>query len=110
MAMLRFGPNTHGSYALIRSNLESHSDADVAKSIAYGKKVKVYPLSQASAPPPTVFTDAKDVLFDSTIRYDEGFFTGLDRIIQREPWLGARPRHDRSVTNDRHREGQAICP
>jgi hypothetical protein len=80
-------PGTHGSYALFRSNLASHSDAHVAKSVAYGKRVKVYPLSQASAPPPMVFTDVKDVLFDSTIRYDESFFEGLDRIVQSEPWL-----------------------
>ena len=81
-------PNTHGSYALIRSNLKSHADADVAKSIAYAKQVKVYPLSQASNPPATVFTDVKDVLFDSTIRYDASFFTSLDRMVQSEPWLG----------------------
>src|ERR1700754_1964988 len=64
-------PGTFGSYALLRSNLKSHGEADVAKAVAYGKRVKVYPLSQASAPPPVVFTDVKDVLFDSTIRYDE---------------------------------------
>src|ERR1700743_1125810 len=64
-------PNTWGSYALIRSNLKSHADADVAKSIAYAKQVKVYPLSQASNTPATVFTDVKDVMFDSTIQYDE---------------------------------------
>ena len=81
-------PNTQGSYALIRSNLKSHTDADVAKSIAYAKQVKVYPLSQASNPPATVFTDVKDVLFDSTIRYDASFFTSLDRMVQSEPWLG----------------------
>jgi hypothetical protein len=80
-------PNTHGSYALMRSNLTSHGDADIAKSIAYGKRVKIYPLSQASNPPATVFTDVKDVLFDSTIRYDESFFEGLNRIVQSEPWL-----------------------
>ena len=80
-------PNTHGSYALMRSNLTSHGDADVAKSIAYGKRVKIYPLSQTSNPPATVFTDVKDVLFDSTIRYDESFFEGLNRIVQSEPWL-----------------------
>jgi hypothetical protein len=80
-------PGTFGSYALFRSNLESHSDADVARSVAYGKRVEVYPLSQASNPPPTVFTDVKDVLFDSTIRYDLQFFEGLDRIVQSEPWL-----------------------
>ena len=54
-------PATFGGYALLRSNLKSHSDADVAKSVAYGKRVKVYPLSQAANPPPTVFTDAANV-------------------------------------------------
>ena len=79
--------DTFGGYALIRSNLASHSDADVAKSIAYGKKVKVYPLAQAANPPATVFTDVKDVTFDSTIRYDASFFEHLNRIVQNEPWL-----------------------
>jgi len=80
-------PDTHGSYVLYRSNLASHGDADVAKSIAYGKRIKIYPLSQVASPPPTVFTDVKEVPFDSVIRFDESFFVNLDRIIQTEPWL-----------------------
>ena len=80
-------PNTWGSYALIRSNLKSHSDADVTRSVAYAKQLKIYPLSQASNPPATVFTDVKDILFDSTIRYDESFFGNLNRMVQSEPWL-----------------------
>ena len=107
-ATSRCSPDTFGGYALIRSNLESHSDADVAKSVAYGKRMKVYPLSQAANPPPTVFTDAKDVVFDSTIRYDASFFDNLDRIVQSEPWLAARPRDDRPAEVARHREGQAV--
>jgi hypothetical protein len=79
--------DTYGGYALLRSNLRSHSGEDVAKSVAYGKRVRVYPLSQAGNPPETIFTDAQDVLFDSTIRYDMRFFEGLDRIVQGEPWL-----------------------
>jgi hypothetical protein len=80
-------PNTHGSYVLYRSNMKSHGDADVAASAAYAKQIKIYPLSQASNPPPTVFTDVKDVVYDSTIRFDESFFVHLDRIVQSEPWL-----------------------
>jgi hypothetical protein len=79
--------DTFGGYALIRSSLASHSPADVAKSIAYGKRVKVYPLAEAANPPATVFTDAKEITFDSTIRYDESFFEHLHRIVQSEPWL-----------------------
>jgi hypothetical protein len=79
--------DTFGGYALIRSNFKSHSAADVAKSVAYGKQVKVYPLASATSPAPTVFVDAKDVLFDSTIRYDASFFESLNRVVQEEPWL-----------------------
>src|SRR5262249_5400355 len=66
--------DTFGGYALVRSNLKSHGDADVAKSVEYGKRAKLYPLSQAADPPPTVFVDAADVVFDSTIQYDRRFF------------------------------------
>ena len=31
--------------------------------------------------------NANIVLFNSTIRYDESFFEGLNRIVQSEPWL-----------------------
>ncbi|MBY5603713.1 DUF1254 domain-containing protein [Rhizobium leguminosarum] len=79
--------DTFGGYALLRSNLASHSDADIAKSVKYAKRLKVYPLSQAGNPPVTVFTDAKDVVFDSTIKYDASFFNSLDRVVQYEPWL-----------------------
>jgi hypothetical protein len=79
--------NMFGGYALVRANLESHADADVAKAIAYGKRMKVYALATAANPAPTVFTDAKDVLFDSTIRYDASFFENLNRVVQEEPWL-----------------------
>ncbi|MCP4620140.1 MAG: DUF1254 domain-containing protein [Bradyrhizobium sp.] len=80
--------DTFGNYMLFRSNLKSHGDADVQASIAYGKRMKVYPLAQASNPPATIFNDVKDVNFDSTIRYDASFFENLDRIVQEEPWIG----------------------
>ena len=53
--------DTYSGFALLRSNLHSHSDADVAAAIAYGKRAQIYPLSAAANPPETVFTDAKDV-------------------------------------------------
>jgi hypothetical protein len=77
---------TFAGYALFRSNLPSHGDTDIAKAAAYGKRLKVYPLSQATNPPETKFTDAKGVLYDSTIPYDLRFFQSLDRVVQSEPW------------------------
>jgi hypothetical protein len=79
--------DTFSGFALLRSNLASHSDADVAKSVAYGKQIKIYPLTQAKDPLPTNFTDAYDVLFDSTIPFNASFYRNLDRVVQNEPWL-----------------------
>jgi hypothetical protein len=74
-------------YALLRSILQSGSDADVANAVAYAKRIKLYPLSQAANPPPTTFVDTIDVVYDSTIPYDLRYFQSLDRVVQMEPWL-----------------------
>jgi hypothetical protein len=79
--------DTFGGLMLLRANLASHRDADVQAATAYGKRMKVYPLAQAASPPATVFTDVKDVVYDSTIRYDASFFENLNRIVQAEPWI-----------------------
>jgi len=76
-----------GGFILVRSNLASHADDDVRKSLAYGKRVKLYPLAQAVDPPPIAFTDVQQLLFDATIGYDTRLFEGLDRVVQQEPWL-----------------------
>ena len=79
--------DSFGGYMLFRANLKSHADADVQNSISYGKRMRIYALAQAARPPATVFTDVKDVDFDSTIRYDASFFDHLNRIVQNEPWI-----------------------
>ena len=77
---------TYAGFALLRSNLRSADDAEIAKAVAYGKDVRFYPLSQAANPADTVFVDALDVMFDATIPYHVRFFQMLDRFVQREPW------------------------
>ena len=78
---------TWTGYALLRSILRSGSDADIAKAVEYGKRIRVYPLSQAANPPATVQVDANGVLYDATIPYDLRFYESLDRVVQTEPWL-----------------------
>jgi hypothetical protein len=78
---------TYCGYALLRSNLKSGSEIDIASAVAYGKRVKFYPLADADNAPQTTFVDAADVLFDATIPYDATFFEALDRRVQAEPWL-----------------------
>src|SRR5262245_4092950 len=74
------------NYCLLRSVPKSSSDADVAKAVEYAKRIQLYPLTAAAAPPPTTFVDVVDVVFDATIPYDLRFFQSLDRIVQVEPW------------------------
>jgi hypothetical protein len=79
--------DTFEGYALLRSIPRSGSEPDVAKAVAYGKRVALYPLSQRRSPPATSFVDVVDIVYDSTITYDLRFFESLDRIVQAEPWL-----------------------
>jgi len=79
--------DTHADFALLRSTPRSGSEEDVARAVAYGKRIKLYPLSQAAHPPATQFVDAINVVFDATIPYDLRYFQSLDRMVQSEPWL-----------------------
>jgi len=79
--------DTYEGYALLRSIPQSGSDADVARAVAYGKRIKLYPLSQAASPPATSFVDGVDVVYDANIPYDLRFYESLQRIVQTQPWL-----------------------
>jgi len=79
--------DTYQGYALLRSIPKSGGESDVTEAVAYGKRIRLYPLSQAATPPPTIFVDAVDLVYDSTIPYDMRFFESLSRIVQAEPWL-----------------------
>ncbi|KAF2510562.1 DUF1254 domain-containing protein [Flavobacterium foetidum] len=79
--------DTYRGYALLRSVLKSGSPEDVAAAVEYSKRIKVYPLSEASKNPTTVFVDASEKVFDSAIPYDISFYESLNKIVQSEPWL-----------------------
>ncbi|GAB2520729.1 DUF1254 domain-containing protein [Nocardia heshunensis] len=78
---------TKAGFALLRSNLKSGSDADMAAAVAYGKRAGLYRLDAAENPPPTPYVDAYGKDFDATIPYDRTFFTALNRQVQAEAWL-----------------------
>ena len=92
--------DTLRSYALLRSNLSGGSEADVAEAVAYGKRVKLYPLDEAGDAVDD-FVDATDEMFDATIPYDVRFFEALDRCVQAEPWL----MRDKAMIDQLHRSG-----
>ena len=73
--------NNYQGYALLRSILKTGGDAGVAKAVAYARRIKLYPLSQAANPPATKFIDAFDVVFEANIPYDSRFFDSLNRMM-----------------------------
>lgn len=79
--------STYTGYAILRSNLTDGSVSDVKRAVEYGKKVKIYPLSEADNPPATTFVDLIEVSFSNTIPYNLHFFEILNQFVQREPWL-----------------------
>ena len=79
--------DTFENYALLRSILRDSGESEVAKAVAYGKRVRLYPLSQASHPPETQFVDAIDMVYNANIPWDLRYFESLNRIVQNEPWL-----------------------
>ncbi|KAF2338653.1 DUF1254 domain-containing protein [Flavobacterium tistrianum] len=79
--------DTYTGYALIRSVLKSGSKADVDAAIAYGKRIKLYPLSQAANNPATTFVDASNGVYDSKITYNINFYKKLNETVQNEPIL-----------------------
>lgn len=79
--------DTYQGFVILRSNVKSGSDADVATAVAYGKKIGFYPLSQAGQNPQTRLVDMTGVRFDGTIPYDARFFASLARMVEHEPWL-----------------------
>src|SRR5262249_45528197 len=61
--------------------------SNVESAQTYATPTQTPPRPKKKTPPPPFFTDVGDTIFDSTIRYDETFFSNLDHVIQREPWL-----------------------
>lgn len=81
-------PSEHyKGYGLLRSILKSRKEDDVARAVAYGKRIKLYPLSAAGSPPETKYVDVIDIVLNGVIPYDLSFFKSLNGMVQDEPWL-----------------------
>ena len=81
------GCGTVRGFALLRSNVKSGAESDVATSVGYGKRLSIHPYPEAGEASPTRFVDAAGQLFDSRIPNDRTFFESLNRVVQAEPWL-----------------------
>ena len=102
--------NTYQVYALLRSVLKSGSKEDIRNAVAYGQRVKVYPLAKAANPPTTIFVDLQGKLLDATITYDFRYYQSLDRIVQVEPWLKRDQGFIDTLASIGIKKGQSFSP
>ena len=78
-------PATCNGYAAFRAIPGTRMPEDTAKAIALVKQLRVYPLSQADAPPPQRHIDVAGQLFDGLVRMDDTFFDSLAVMLNEEP-------------------------
>lgn len=79
--------DTYTGYSLLRVILNSADEKGVADAITYGKRVQLYPLSQAGKSPKTIWVDASGKEYNSLIPYDLNFYESLNRAVQDDIWL-----------------------
>jgi hypothetical protein len=76
---------TYNGYAAFRAIPTTQSDEDVAKALALVKKLRLYPLAKADAPPEQKHIDISGKLFDGIARMDDTFFDSLAKMVNEEP-------------------------
>jgi len=80
---LVFRPCSYAVYVALRP--VPGEGASLAEVVAYGKQVRVYPLSQAHYPPPTRYIDAYPHKWDTLPKYDLSFYKLIAEVINEEP-------------------------
>ena len=76
---------TYNGYAIFRAISKSSSAEDVAAAIALIKQMRLYPLAQAANPPQSRLIDMRGKVFDGIVRFDEGFYASLAKMVNEEP-------------------------
>lgn len=75
---------TYQGYSLLRPIIADASPENLVKAVALVKKIKIYPLAQADAPPATRHIDVFGKNLNALPDYDGSYFNDLHEIIQEE--------------------------
>jgi len=84
---LRF--ETNNGYGLLRAIPVTTSQGDIDKAIGLVRQLRLYPLARADAPPEQRHIDMAGKVLDGVVKFDDGYFDRLARMIDEEP---VRPR------------------
>ncbi len=76
--------NTYNGMVVLRLNAPTGRADDPDETVAYVKQLKTYPLAVASSPPEQRYIDMAATLWDGIVRFDEGFYVSLARMVNEE--------------------------
>ena len=82
-------PSTYGSWVPFRTFLVDGSPKPGVESVK--KHLKIYPLANATNPPPVKFANASGIPANFVAPGDYSFWETLDKVIQEEPSEGSDP-------------------
>ena len=75
---------TNNGIVILRPIIANDSPKNLAKAVAFAKKIKVYPLSEASNPKPNRYVDVYGKIIEGTPAIDASTYKKLDEMIQEE--------------------------
>jgi len=75
---------TNNGFAILRAIIPDASLENIEKAAEFAKRIKVYPISQATNPPKNNYVDIYGKLMEGTPVFDETIYAELDEIIQEE--------------------------
>ena len=75
---------TNNGIVILRPIIANDSAENLAKAVAFAKKIKVYPLSEASSPTPNRYVDVYGKIIEGTPAIDASTYKKLDEMIQEE--------------------------
>lgn len=75
---------TNNGFAVLRAIIPDSSQENLEKAAEFAKRIRVYPLSQATNPPKMKYVDTYDKLMEGTPVLDENIYEKLNEFIQEE--------------------------
>ena len=75
---------TNNGIVILRPIIADDSPENLAKAAAFAKKIKVYPLSEASSPKPNRYVDVYGKVIEATPDIDVSTYKKLDEMVQEE--------------------------
>ncbi len=82
---LVYEQRTNNGFIVLRPIIKGATKENLAKAVAFVKKIKIYPIAKASKPPKMKFVDLYDELLEMTPVLDGNIYREIHEMLEEEP-------------------------